>query len=149
MYFEDFAVGQRIEMGPREVGLDEIVRFARRFDPQPFHLDEEAGRASLFGGLVASGWQTAAICMRMMVDGYLNRAASMGSPGVDELRWIKPVRPGDRLRLTMIVTEILPSRSKPDRGVVKSLHELRNQNGELVMTMKGLGMYARRPGPSA
>ncbi|MCW5752550.1 MAG: MaoC family dehydratase [Alphaproteobacteria bacterium] len=145
MYFEDFALGQRIEMGPREVSLEEIVKFARRFDPQPFHLDEEAGRASLFGGLVASGWHTAAICMRMMVDGYLNRAASMGSPGVDELRWIRPVRPGDRLRLTMTVTEILPSRSKPDRGVVKSLHELHNQNGELVMTLKGLGMYARRP----
>ncbi len=143
-YFEDFTVGMTLEMGPRTVTKDEIIRFAEKFDPQPFHLDEEAGKASLFGGLAASGWHTAAMTMRMMVDGYLSTAASMGSPGVDELRWLKPVRPDDVLTLRMEVTEVIPSRSKPDRGIVKSTHSLFNQKDELVMVMKGMGMFGRR-----
>lgn len=144
-YFEDFHVDQTFVMGPRKVTREEIVAFAQRYDPQPFHLDEAAGRASLFGGLVASGWHTMAITMRLMVDGFIRDSSSMGSPGIDELRWVKPVRPGDELTLTMVVREVLPSRSKPDRGIIKSEYDLKNQAGETVMTLKGMGMYGRRP----
>lgn len=144
-YLEDFKVGDVIEMGPRSVTRDEIVAFARKFDPQPFHVDEDAARASPYGGLIASGWHTMAMCMRMMVDGYIRGTESMGSPGIDELRWLKPVRPGDVLRLRQEVVEVLPSRSKPDRGIVKSAHTLSNQDGQVVMTLRGMGMYRRRP----
>lgn len=145
LYLEDFHVGMQVVMGPRPISAEEIVTFARRYDPQPFHLDDEAGKATPFGGLVASGWHTVSICMRMMVDGFIGNSASMGSPGLDELRWVKPVRPGDIVTLTMTVREVTPSKSKPDRGVIRSEYELRNQRGELVMTMRGMGMYGRRP----
>lgn len=143
-FMEDFTVGEVIEMGPRQVTRDEIVAFARKYDPQPFHLDEAAAAATPYGGLIASGWHTMAMCMRMMVDGFIRGSASMGSPGIDQLRWLKPVRPGDSLTLQMRVTEVTASRSKPDRGIVKSAYELRNQTGDLVMTLKGMGMYRRR-----
>ena len=145
-YFEDFQVGQVIEMGPRQVSREEIIRFAEKFDPQPFHVDEAAAKATMFGGLIASGWHTMSMTMRMMVDGFISDSRSLGSAGIDELRWLKPVRPDDVLHLRMEVTEVLPSKTKPDRGTVKSFYRLTNQKGELVMTVKGSGMFGRRPG---
>lgn len=147
-YLEDFAVGQVIEFPPRTVSEDEIIAFARDYDPQPFHLDKEAARQSLFGGLCASGWHTAGMMMRMLVDHMIGKYASMGSPGVDQLRWVKPVFPGDTLHLRGEVQEVTPSRSKPDRGVITSRYEMKNQKGETVLTMQAKGMYARRPTPS-
>jgi len=144
-YFEDFHVGQTFDIGPRRVSKEEIVDFAGKYDPQPFHVDEEAAKRSMFGGLIASGWHACAICMRMSVDGLMGQASSLGSPGVDETRWLKPLRPGDELMLRIEVLETTPSRSKPDRGTLRVLWSMRNQKGETVMTMKGLGMYARRP----
>lgn len=144
-YLEDFAVGQVIEFPPRTVSEDEIIAFARDYDPQPFHLDKEAARQSLFGGLCASGWHTAGMMMRMLVDHMIGKYASMGSPGVDQLRWVRPVFPGDTLHLRGEILEVKPSRSKPDRGVITSRYEMKNQKGETVLTMQAKGMYARRP----
>ncbi len=144
LFFEDFAVGQTRELGECSISREEILAFARQFDPQPFHLDEEAARRSPFGGLVASGWHTAALAMRLVVDSMGLDSGSLGSPGADELRWLLPVRPGDRLRLRTEVIEVTPSRSKPDRGSVRLRYELRNQNGEPVMTMIGIGLFRRR-----
>ena len=144
-YLEDFAVGEVTEFPPRQVSEDEIIAFARDYDPQPFHLDKEAAKQSLFGGLCASGWHTAGMMMRMLVDHMIGQSASMGSPGVDQLRWLKPVFPGDTLHLRGEVLEVRPSRSKPDRGVVTARYEMRNQKGEPVLTMTSKGMYGRRP----
>jgi acyl dehydratase len=146
LYFEDFPVGDVRESPAQPVTRDEILAFARQFDPQPFHTDEAAARRTIYGGLLASGWHTAAIVMRLLWETFLKDAASLGSPGVDEVRWLKPVRPGDTLRARFTVTEARPSSRRPDRGVVRSLSEVFNQHGELVMTMRGLGMFARRPG---
>lgn len=143
-YFEDFKVGDVIESGPYVVSREEIIDFARRYDPQPFHLDEEAGKAMHFGGLVASGWHTAAICHRLMVKGVLEDSSSEGSPGINELRWLKPVRPGDALTLRLEVLECTPSRSKPTRGSVNCLFELRNEAGDVVLRYTGVGMFGRR-----
>lgn len=145
LYFEDFPPGDVRESPARAVTRDEILAFARQFDPQPFHLDDEAARRSIYGGLLASGWHTCAIHMRLMWDTFLKDTASLGSPGVDEIRWIEPVRPGDTLRARFTVVEAIPSRSKPDRGIVRSVSEIFNQHGNVVMTMRGLGMFARRP----
>ena len=144
-YFEDFAVGDIIELGKREVTAEAIVAFAREFDPQPFHVDPEAAKQSACGGLVASGWHTAGLFMRLFVDAVLSNADSMGSPGVDELRWTKPVRPGDVVSGRLTVTEARASASRPDRGIIRSDCELFNQDGELVMTLKGVTMLGRRP----
>lgn len=148
-WFDDFAPGECFEYGRYPITEAEIVDFARRYDPQPFHLDHEAARASHFGGLVASGWMSCAVLMRLMCDHFIPRAASMGSPGIDEVRWLRPVRPGDVLRARTEVLECRPSQSKPDRGVVRTRHALVNQRDEVVMTMVGLGMYRRRPGAAA
>jgi acyl dehydratase len=148
-YWEDLFVGKVIELGPREVSSEEIVEFARRYDPQPFHTNAEAAKDSIYGGLIASGWHTCAIMMRMLYDGVLVRAASLGSPGVDSVRWLRPVRPGDTLRARMTVVEARASRSKPDRGTITSKWEIFNQNNELVMTMEGTGMYRRRDAEAA
>ena len=145
LYFENFPPGDVRESPARTVSRDEIVAFAKDFDPQPFHLDEAAAARSVFHGLLASGWHTTAIFMRMMWDTFLHDAASLGSPGVDEIRWLKPVRPGDTLRARFTVVEAVPSRSKPDRGIIRSFSEMLNQHGEVVMTVRGLGMFARRP----
>lgn len=145
MYWEDFQVGERRALGSRTVTRAEMIAFAEQFDPQPFHLDEAAAQSSLFGGLIASGWHTASLCMRLMVEGILRNSASLGSPGVDELRWLKPVRPDDTLSLTSEVLEMTPSRKRPDRGNLRVRYELTNQRGEPVMTMIGLGMVGRRP----
>jgi acyl dehydratase len=144
-YFEDFEVGKAIEVGSRTVTEEEIIDFATRFDPQPFHVDKAAAAHSIYGGIIASGWHTCAMMMRMMVDGFLHEAASLGSPGVDEVRWLKPVRGGDTLTVTSTALEVRPSASKADRGVVANLWQARNQHGELVATVKGMGMFLRRP----
>jgi acyl dehydratase len=143
-YFEDYQVGEVIEFGDRLVTREEIVEFAQRYDPQPFHVDEAAAAKSHFGGLIASGWLTASIMMRMLVDHFVSRVASMGSPGIDELRWLRPVRPGDRLRVRVTVLEVRRSQTKPDRGAILSLDEVLNQNEEVVMSLKGWGMYRTR-----
>ena len=144
-WFDDFAVGEQFEFGAYVVTEDEIIDFARRYDPQPFHLDLEAAKASHFGGLVASGWMTSAVLMRLLCDHFIPRQSSMGSPGVDEVRWLKPLRPGDTLRARVEVTETRASQSKPDRGVIRCRHQLLNQHDEVVMSMHGMGMYKKRP----
>ncbi len=144
-YFEDFKPGDVIELGSRTISKESILAFAREFDPQPFHTDEEAAKRSIYGGLLASGWHTGSLLMRILNDGLLKDTASLGSPGVDELRWLKPVRPGDVLSARMTVLESIPSRSKPDRGLIRSLMELRNQHDEVVLTVRGLSLLGRRP----
>jgi len=143
-YFEDYQVGEVTEFGDHLVTKEEIVGFAQRYDPQPFHVDEAAAAQSHFGGLIASGWLTAGIMMRMLVDNFISRVASMGSPGVDELRWLRPVRPGDRLRVRVTVLEVRRSQTKPDRGAILSLDEVVNQDDEVVMSVKGWGLYRAR-----
>lgn len=144
-YFEDFAVGDTFDLGSATITRENIIAFASQYDPQPFHVDEERARESAFGGLIASGWQTTAVFMRLFVDNLLSDAASMGSPGLDEIRWLKPVRPGDTLRARLTVAEARPSKSKPDRGTVYSFCEMVNQRDEVVMTLKGLHILGRRP----
>lgn len=143
-YFEDFTPGFVLEAKGPTVKAEDIIDFAKKFDPQYFHVDPEAAKQSFFGGLCASGWHTAAMCMRMMCDGYLLDSASMGSPGIDELRWTKPVLAGDQLGFKMTVLEQRPSRSKPDMGSILSQWDVFNQKGEQVMTMKGWGMFKKR-----
>ncbi|WP_317201565.1 MaoC family dehydratase [Janthinobacterium sp.] len=145
LYFEDFYVGQELRLGARLVTEEEIIAFARQFDPQPFHLDQEAAAGSIFGGVIASGWHTCSMMMRMVVDGVLNGSSSMGSPGLDCVRWIRPVRGGDTLSVVYVTKEVRASASKPDRGVVVSLWQASNQHGELVATVEGMGMFRRRP----
>jgi acyl dehydratase len=147
-YFEDFEVGSSIEVGSFSFSDEEIIDFARQFDPQPFHVDREAAAKSMYGGLIASGWHTCSMMMRLMYDNFLHDAASLGSPGVDELRWLKPVRAGDTLTVTFVVLEARPSSSKPDRGVVSSEWRAVNQRGELAVSVKGMGMFLRRPAQS-
>ena len=146
LYLEDFRPGQVRESPARTLTKDEIVTFARQYDPQTFHIDEDAARHSVFGGLIASGWQTIGIMMRLMWDTFLSDTASLGSPGCDEIRWLAPVRPGDALRAGFTITDVVPSRSKPDRGIVRTFTEVLNQRDEVVMTVRGLGMFGRRPG---
>jgi acyl dehydratase len=142
-HWEDFETGMVLELGEYEVSRDEIIDFARRFDPQSFHTDEEEAQKSAFGGLIASGWHTASIFMRLYVDRVLGSSAGMGSPGVDELRWRYPVRPGDRLRGRLSVLETTPSTSRPDRGTVMLACELTNQDDRSVLTMTIRGLFAR------
>ncbi len=144
-YFEDFAPGDVIELGSRTITKASIVAFAREFDPQPFHTDEAAAARSIYGGLLASGWHTGSLAMRILYDGLLKDTASLGSPGIDELRWLKPVRPGDTLSVRMTILDTVPSRTKPDRGLVRSLTEMRNQRGDVVLTIRGLSLFGRRP----
>jgi acyl dehydratase len=148
-FWEDFPVGQVRDFGGMPVSREAVLAFAQQFDPQPFHLDEEAARASLFGGLCASGWHTCAMAMRMMCDGYLLDAASLGSPGIDNLRWLKPVFPGDTLSMRMEVLDARPMASKPHVGLLRSRWEVRNQHGQPVMTMEGWGMFRRRSDATA
>ncbi len=145
LYFEDFEVGSRRELGSYLVTEEEILNFARQYDPQPFHVDKEAAANSIYGGLISSGWMTCSIMMRLLVLSTTGKSASMGSPGVDEIRWLKPVYAGDTLTVVLNVLDSRPSQSKPDRGVVHTQWEATNQRGELVCTVKGMGMYGRRP----
>lgn len=147
-YFEDYRVGEVFEFGDERVTEQEIVEFANRYDPQPFHVDPAAATNSSFGGLIASGWMTAGIMMRMLVEHFISQEAGMGSPGIDELRWLRPVRPGDRLRTRVTILETRRSSSKPDRGMVLTLDEVLNQDGDVVMTLKGWGMYRARSLPN-
>ena len=144
-WFEDFREGEVTEVGPVTVSEDDILSFAQQFDPQPFHVDAEAARESPFGGLIASGWHTAAIYMGLFVRGVLEGTASLGSPGVEELRWLAPVRPGDTLRGRTTVTDVQPSSTTPGRGTIFGSHELVNQDGAVVMRFRSRGFIARRP----
>jgi acyl dehydratase len=144
-YWEDFRAGDTWQFGSHRFTREEIVTFARQYDPQPFHTDEAAARESIYGGLIASGWQTASTCFRLAVDGLIGGVASMGSPGVDELRWLRPVRPGDSITVRAEVLETHPSQSKSDRGTVRLRYEATNQRGEVVLTMTGVGIFGRRP----
>jgi acyl dehydratase len=144
-YFEDVELGETTRFGRYEVTREEIVDYARQFDPQPFHLDEEAARASMFGGLIASGWHTGAMFIRMVCDDMVPEAATAGSMGFDDLKWLKPVRPGDVLSVESVVRGKSESRSRPDRGTVKIESRVSNQRGEVVMSLVSLVIYLRRP----
>jgi len=146
LYWEDFKVGETAEMGTHTFVEEEMIDFARKFDPQPFHIDPAAAKDSYFGGLIASGWHTCAVAMRLLCDNYINRSASLGSPGIENVRWLVPVRAGDTLSYRRVVLEARASRSRPDVGLVKSRTEAVNQKGETVLTFEGWGMFGRRPG---
>ena len=143
-YWEDFTPGRVFETATRSLSEEDIVRFAREYDPQTYHTDAEAARSSPFGGLIASGWQTCGVTMRLMCDGYLLETSCVGSPGLEELRWLKPVRPGDALRLKTTVIESAPSARQTNRGTVLFLWETLNQNDEIVVSMRGRQMFLRR-----
>ena len=144
-YFEDYAEGTVFTGGPLAVTESEILDFARRYDPQPMHTDPGWAREGQFGGLIASGWHTGAMMMRLFADTLLSPASSLASPGLDELRWIKPVRPGDGLSIRITVLEARRSRSKPNQGVVRSFVELLNQNEQTVMSLKPVSLLRCRP----
>jgi acyl dehydratase len=144
IHWEDLQPGSVRELGTTSVTAEEIKEFAGKYDPQPFHLDEDAARHSIFGGLVASGWQTAALCMRLTVDNMLAHSTSQGSPGLENLKWLKPVYPGDLLSLRHLILESRPMRKRPATGLVRSRWELFNQRGDKVFEMEGWGMFGRR-----
>ena len=148
-YFEDYALGATNECGSVSVDQASILAFAKEFDPQPFHADPEAAAAGPFGGLIASGWHTAALVMRLLVDNYLSAEASLGSPGLDEIRWPYPVRPGDTLRVRATVVESRRSLSKPDRGIIKTMVEAVNQDGRTVMRATAINFLLVRPAAGA
>jgi acyl dehydratase len=143
-YWEDFTPGRVFETPARNLSEEDILRFAREYDPQAFHTDTEAARASPFGGLIASGWQTCGVTMRLMCDGYLLETSCVGSPGLEEVRWLKPVRPGDTLRLKTTVIESTPSGKQPNRGTVLFRWDTYNQNDEVVLSMRGRQLFLRR-----
>lgn len=143
-YFEDYCVGAVEVFGDIAVTEQEVVEFARRYDPQVMHIDPAAAARGPFGGLIASGWHTASMVMRLFVEHYLSKVATLPSPGIDELRWARPVRPGDRLWVRVTVLEASRSRSKRDRGMVRSLVEVLNQNGDVVMTFKPMNLLLCR-----
>jgi acyl dehydratase len=144
-YWEDYEIGKRYPLGSTSFTAGEIVEFAKQFDPQSFHVDAEAAKSSLFGDLVASGWHVASKLMRLFVDNYLDSRTALGSPGLDEIRWLKPVRPGDTLTAWVECASKVPSRSRPTMGVIHEHWSATNQKGELVMTVKGINMVRRRP----
>ena len=144
-YFDDYLPGATYDCGIFSVNEEEIVSFAEQFDPQPFHVDPEAAARGPFGGLIASGWHTAALVMRQLVDNYLPAEASLGSPGLDEMRWPDPVRPGDTLRVRATVVEARRSLSKPDRGIMKTVIEAVNQDGRTVMRATATNFLRVRP----
>jgi acyl dehydratase len=141
---EDFAVGQKFGSARARIDAEQVKRFAAEFDPQPFHLDEAAAERSLFKGLSASGWHTCAMVMRMNCDAYLLDSTSLGSPGIDSLKWTAPVRPGDTLRVRFMILEARPMKSRPHVGLVRSRWEVFDQRDERVLEMEGWGMFGRR-----
>jgi acyl dehydratase len=143
-YLEDFVEGAVYEFGPVTISEEEIIQFGKNFDPQIFHTDPEKAKGTVYGGLIASGWHTCSLFMRLFVEYYLPGPASLGSPGVDEIRWLKPVRPGDKLILRITVHKVKPSRSKPDRGVLYSFCEMVNQESDVVVSMMGLNLIKYR-----
>ena len=144
-WFEDYVVGATAEHGSIRVDEAELIDFGRRFDPQPFHVDREAAAAGPYGGLIASGWHTCALMMRLLAREYLSPASSLGSPGIDELRWLRPVRPGDELSLRTTVEEARVSRSKPDRGLVRTRVELVDADGAVVLRLLAMNLVRTRP----
>ena len=144
-YFGDYAVGAIYEYGYATVTEDEIIEFARQFDPQPMHIDTRFATTGPFGGVIASGWHTAGLLMRLIADHYLSTVASLASPGIDELRWPAPVRPGDALKLRTTIVEARPSRSKPDRGLVRTHAELRNADDAVVLSLVAMNLILVRP----
>ncbi len=144
-YLEDFGEGQVFELGEETIREQEILDFARRFDAQPFHVDPEAAKRSIYGGLIASGWHTASLFMGMLVRGLIYDVASLGAGGIDELRWLKPVRPNDALRGRLTVLGTRVSTKHPNRGLMNCLGELFNQHGERVLSIRWSAMIGRRP----
>ena len=144
-YLEDFVVGDTVELGSHEFTSESIIAFARDWDPQPMHTDPARAAQSMYGGLIASGWHTAGVYMRLLVDNLISGTESLGSPGLDALRWLKPVRPGDVLCARITFLEVTPSRSKPDRGILRSRGEMVNQEDEVVMSVEAVNFFARRP----
>ncbi|MGE0876359.1 MAG: MaoC family dehydratase [Burkholderiales bacterium] len=144
LYWEDFEIGSAVDMGSHTFTADDIVAYARQFDPQPFHIDPDAAKRSVFGGLIASGWHTCAVGMRLMCDDYINRSMSMGAPGVDNIRWPNPVRAGDTITYRRVLLEKRASNSRPEMGLLKTRWEAVNQHGETVLSMEGWGMFGRR-----
>jgi acyl dehydratase len=142
--YEDLEVGKTYVVGSHTFKRDEVVQFAEQFDPQPFHLSEAAGEASMFGGLVASGWHTCSVMMGMLVRNFLKDSTSMGSPGVDEIRWFKPTRVGDTVTMTNAIVSKRVSQSKPDRGIVETRWEGHNQHGELIVTVRSKALFGLR-----
>jgi acyl dehydratase len=145
-YFDDFSIGQELQLAPQTITRVELIAFAAEFDPQPFHLDEAAGSQTLLGGLSASGWHTCAIFMRMMCDGWLNQTASMGSPGIEAVKWLHPVRAGDRLAGSSQVIEMRASKSRPNMGIIRFRHVVANSRGVSVLDMVNPIMFSRREG---
>ena len=143
-FWEDMAVGQVRDLGTISPSREDIIAFARQFDPQPFHLDDAAGEASVFGGLCASGWHTCSMAMRLMVTNFLQQTSSLGSPGLESIQWKKPVYPNDTLRLQTTVLETKPMGRRPDVGMTRNLWEMFNQHGDKVLHMEGWGMFRRR-----
>jgi acyl dehydratase len=148
-YFDDYALGSTYECGSVSIDQASIVAFAKEFDPQPFHVDPVAAAAGPYGGLIASGWHTSALVMRLLVENYLAAESSLGSAGLDELRWPYPVRPGDTLRVRATVVESRRSLSKPDRGIVKTVVEAANSGGQTVMRATAINFMLVRPDPGA
>ncbi len=144
LYWEDFSVGEVRDLGYITPTREEIIAFASQFDPQPFHLDDEGGKASMFGGLCASGWHTCSMAMRLMVTNFLHETASLGSPGLENIKWTKPVYPNDTLRLQTTVLDTKPMGRRPDVGMTRNLWEMFNQHGDKVLHMEGWGMFRRR-----
>lgn len=144
IYLDDLKTGEIHELGTATLSEKDIVAFAKLYDPQPFHTDVDAASASIYGGVIASGWQTVCVFMRLFVDGFLGRAAAMGSPGLDELRWLQPVRPDDRLRARVEIIETRPSRSKPDRGMAKLRCVMANEAEGDVLTFVANVLFQRR-----
>lgn len=144
IWWEDLVVGETRDLGETTPTAEDIVAFARQFDPQPFHLDPEAARHSVFGALCASGWHTCSLAMRLMVTHFLHESSSLGSPGLESLQWLKPVYPGDTLRLRHTITDKRPMRKRPDVGLVRTVWEMFNQHGDKVLHMEGHGMFRRR-----
>ena len=143
-WFEDYQVGIVVELGSISASEAEIVAFARQFDPQPIHTQPEWAKTGPFKGLIASGWHTVALMMRLIVDHFISHNSGLASPGVDEVRWFKPLRPGDKLSVRATVVEAKPSRSKPDRGMVRTRFEAFNADGELIASFSGMNLYAKR-----
>ena len=148
LYWEDLNLNETRDLGSLSPTAEEMVAFASQFDPQPFHLDPEAAKASVFGGLCASGWHTCALAMKLMVSNFLHETSSLGSPGLESLKWLKPVFPGDTLTLRATNTEKRVMGKRPDVGLIRTVWEMVNQHGEPVLRMDGYGMFRlRRPEP--
>ena len=143
-FWEDLPVGSTLDIGSITVDRDEVIEFASKYDPQPFHLDEDAAAKSMFGKLSASGWHTCAMAMGVMVRGFLHESSSLGSPGLEKIQWLRPVYPDDTLTLRQTITEARPMASRPEVGLIRSLWEMFNQDGEQVLRMDGWGMFGRR-----